>query len=68
MGGASVHVEVKTASGKLYAGDGTTDAYGIVAFKFKTKVPDGTGTYTVTATASMSGYDPGSGSTTFEVT
>lgn len=35
--------------------------------EFKTKRPEGKGTYYVTADASKSGYDPGSGSTTFEV-
>jgi hypothetical protein len=65
--GAAVHVEITTASGRQYAGDGTTNASGIAEFSFKTKRPDGIGTYNVDAGASKSGYDPDSGSTTFEV-
>ncbi|MFB0554829.1 MAG: S8 family serine peptidase [Phycisphaerae bacterium] len=65
--GASVHTEINTASDKTYGADGTTASDGTAMFKFKIKKPDGTGTYTITADASKSGYDPGSGSTTFEV-
>ena len=65
--GASVRVEIVTASGREYVGDATTGSDGIVTFKLKTKKPDGTGTYSVTATVSKSGYDLSSDSTTFEV-
>lgn len=65
---ASVHVELTTASGRVYAGDGSTDSNGEVTFTFKIKKPDGTGTYSVTPTASKAGYESGSGSTTFKVT
>jgi len=62
-----VHVEITTASGRKYAGDGTTGADGKVVFSLTTKKLDGKGPYSVTADASKSGYDPGSGSTTFVV-
>jgi subtilisin family serine protease len=65
--GAAVHLEITTASLRKYAGDGTTDAHGKVVFTLKIKLPDGTGTCSVEADASKSGYDPGSGSTTFTV-
>jgi len=65
--GAAVRLEVATASNRRYTADGTTNDEGIVTFSLKIKRPDGKGTYSVQATASKSGYDPGSGSTTFEV-
>ena len=65
--GASVHIEVTTASGRKYAADGTTDSEGKVVFSLKTKVPDGRGTYSVVASASKEGYDSGSDTTTFVV-
>lgn len=65
---AYVYIELTTASGRQYAGDGTTGSDGKAMFRFKTKKPDDIGTYSVTATASKSGYESGSGSTTFEVT
>ncbi|MFH1718117.1 MAG: MG2 domain-containing protein [Planctomycetota bacterium] len=64
---AAAHVEITTASGRLYVGDGTTNSNGVAVFKFKIKKPDGTGTYTVDASASKSGYSPGSDSITFGV-
>lgn len=65
--GASVHVTILTQGKFTYGGDGTTDDNGIVQWSFKIKRPDGTGLFTVIADASKEGYDPGSGSTTFEV-
>jgi serine protease len=65
--GASVHVVVRTPSGKQYVGDGVTDANGDEAFLFQTRRKDGKGTYTVTATASKGGFNSGTGSTTFTV-
>jgi hypothetical protein len=64
--GADVHVEVKTAKGKTYPYDGRTGTDGIFGFQHQTQNAD-TGTHSVTATASKPGYEPGSGSTTFNV-
>ncbi len=65
--GVAVDVQIITPTGKRYVGEVTTDSVGEAAFKFKIKKPDGAGTYNVDADASKSGYDPGSGSITFEV-
>lgn len=65
--GAVVHCQITTFSGRKYAGNGTTDTNGEVVFEFKIKRPDGKGLYEVVANASKSEYEPGSGSTTFEV-
>jgi len=65
--GASVQTEITTASERKYTKDEVTDSDGKVTFKFKIKKPDGIGTYNVTANAFKSGYESGSGSTTFIV-
>ena len=65
--GASVHIEIVTASGRKYVGDATTGSNGMVTFKLKTKKPDGTGTYSVTATVSKPSNALSSDSTTCEV-
>lgn len=64
---ASVTVTVLTASGKAYSGSGTTGSDGVVRFRYKIRSSDGKGTYTVTADASKTGYESGTGSTTFLV-
>ncbi|MEJ2759040.1 MAG: S8 family serine peptidase, partial [Anaerolineales bacterium] len=60
VAGASVSVSIDTPSGKVYSGSATTDD--------RTNAnKDGSGTYYVDATATLTGYTPGSGSTTFTV-
>jgi len=66
IGGATVNIQITTPN-KLYTNGATTNAAGVAEFQFKIKKPDGTGGYTINAEASVSGYDPGSGSTTFLV-
>jgi PKD repeat protein len=65
-GGAVVDIQITTQN-KQYTNSATTNAAGVVEFQFKIKKPDGTGVYTINAEASVSGYNPGSGSTTFLV-
>jgi serine protease len=65
--GASVHVVVRSPSGKQFFGDGVTDANGDEAFLFQARKRDGKGTYTVTVTATGGGYNSGTGTTTFTV-
>lgn len=68
VAGASVSVSIDTPSGKVYSGSATTDASGQVTFSYRTNAnKDGSGTYYVDATATLTGYTPGSGSTTFTV-
>ena len=63
VSGAAVHVVLTTASGRTLAGNATTNGNGVATLNYKVNSKrDGVGTYTVDAT------DPGSGSTTFEVT
>jgi PKD repeat protein len=64
--GATVNIQITTQN-KLYTNGATTNASGVAEFQFKIKKPDGIGDYTINAEASVSGYDPGSGSTTFYV-
>jgi subtilisin len=67
--GAAVHMVIHTAGGKTLAADGITGANGIALFSYKIlSKRDGVGTYNADADAAKSGYDGGSGSTTFEVT
>jgi hypothetical protein len=62
-------VALVTASGRRVSINGTTDANGIVKLQYKiSSNRDGVGTYTATVTSSKSGFDPGSGDTTFSVT
>lgn len=69
VSGAAVAIEILSPSGKKVAGSGTTAADGTVIFTWKVNSKShGVGTYTVSAVASKDGYNPGSGSTTFEVT
>ena len=69
VSGATVHVEITTAKGNRLAGDGNTNAEGVAKFTYKVNSKrDGVGTYTVNANASKAGFNPGSGSTTFQVT
>lgn len=65
--GAAVHIDITTANGRKYSGDGTTGANGTTVFKLRPKSSDGKGIYTVAATASKSGYNQGTGGTTFLV-
>ncbi len=65
VSGAAVHIDITTASGKQYTGDGTTGAKGTAVFKVRPRSSDGKGIYTVTATASKSGYELGTGGTSF---
>lgn len=67
VSGAAVHLQIVTASGKIYAYDGTTGTNGKATFSLKIKKPDGRGTYTATATGTKSGYDTATGSTTLSV-
>jgi hypothetical protein len=67
VSGASVSIEIVTASGRIYSGTGTTNDNGEITFNLKTKSPDGRGIYSVTATASKVGYIGSNSSTTFEV-
>lgn len=68
VAGASVSVTILTADGTQYSGSATTDATGEATFSYRVNAKkDGSGTYTVDATASLTGYTPGSGSTTFTV-
>jgi serine protease len=64
--GATVEIQIITPN-KQYTSGATTNAAGVAEFQFKIKKPDGIGKYTINADASVSGYDPGSGSTTFLV-
>jgi hypothetical protein len=67
--GAAVHLDLRTAKGNRYSGNGTTDANGVVRFSYTVNSKrDGVGTYIVTGTATKSGYNPGTGTTTFMVT
>jgi subtilisin family serine protease len=69
IAGASTSVTLVTASGRRVSINGTTDANGIVKLQYKiSSNRDGVGTYTATVTSSKSGFDPGSGGTTFSVT
>ena len=69
VAGAATHLQVTTANGNILSGDATTDSAGVAKFRYKVNYKrDGAGTYTVGATVTKSGYDPGSGSTTFGVT
>ena len=69
VSGAAVHVVLTTASGRTLAGNATANGNGVATITHKVNSKrDGVGTYTVDATASKNGSDPGSGSTTFEVT
>ena len=64
--GAAVSFEVRTANGKRYLGNGTTDASGYVIFYASFRRSDGKGTYTASASASKNGAT-GTGQTTFTV-
>jgi subtilisin len=67
VSGASVSIEIVTASGRIYSGTGTTNDNGEITFNLKTKSPDGRGIYSATATASKVGYIGSNSGTTFEV-
>jgi len=68
VSGAAVSMTITTANNKKSTNSGTTNASGVVTFTYKiNSKANGTGTYTVSATASKSGYNSGSGSTTFIV-
>lgn len=68
VAGASVSVSITTPSGKVYNGSATTDSAGQATFSYRVNAKkDGSGLYSVDATATLTGYTPGSGSTTFTV-
>ncbi len=65
---AAVDLRIETPNGRIYSGNGTTDANGQAAFSFRVNPnKDGSGTYNVTATASKTGYTSGTGTTSFTV-
>jgi subtilisin family serine protease len=67
VSGAAVHIDITTANGRKYTGDGTTGSSGTVVFRLRTRSTDGRGTYTAAATASKSGFSQGTGVATFLV-
>ena len=68
VAGASVTTTITTGNGNVYVGSGTTNTAGQAFFSLRINPnKDGTGTYYVDATASLTGYDDGTGSTTFTV-
>ena len=66
IGGVPVKVELTTASGKKYVGNGTTDSTGTIIFSHRPRRSDGKGTYRVVSTATL-GSASGAGSATFTV-
>lgn len=68
VGGAAVSIQITTAKGGQLSCSPTTNGNGDAVCTYKVNDKrDGKGTYTVNVTASKSGYDSGSGSTTFNV-
>jgi len=66
--GASVKVTVYYPSGSVaWTGSGTTDSSGTVQFNYRLGWSALRGTYKVVATASLTGYQQGTGQTTFNV-
>jgi subtilisin len=66
--GASVKVTVYYPSGSVaWTGSGTTDSSGTVRFNYRLGWSAPRGTYKVVATASLTGYQQGTGQTTFNV-
>ena len=68
VGGAEVSIKITTAKGDQLSCSPTTSGNGDAVWIYKVNNKrDGIGTFTVNVTASKSGYDSGSGATTFEV-
>lgn len=68
LSGASVNLTILNPNGTTAAtGSGTTDSAGQITFKWKSAKNGAKGTYTANATVTLSGYDTGTGSTTFEI-
>jgi subtilisin family serine protease len=68
VAGADAHVDLITANGTLLVGNLLTNSFGNAAFGYRVDArKHGYGTYTINAAATMTGFDPGSASTTFEV-
>jgi subtilisin family serine protease len=66
--GASVGVTVYYPNGSVaWTGSGTTDSSGRVRFSYRIGGSASKGTYKVVATASLTGYQTGTGQTTFKV-
>jgi minor extracellular protease Epr len=66
--GASVKVTVYYPSGSVaWTGSGTTGSSGIIRFNYRIGWSASKGTYAVVATASLTGYQTGTGQTTFKV-
>ncbi len=68
VSGASVTLTVTDPNLGTALGSGTTNANGQIVFKYRIGPNALVGTYTATAQASATGYNPGTGSTTFTVT
>jgi minor extracellular protease Epr len=69
LSGASVSVTIRSSSGSTVAtGTGTTDSTGTVLFVYRQGRIPVTGTFTVVAEVSLTGYQAGSGQTTFRFT
>jgi hypothetical protein len=67
VAGAALKVTLTGPNGVIGSGTGTTDPNGFLYANFKISSSFPAGTYTLQAEASASGYNPGSGSTTFQV-
>jgi subtilase family serine protease len=68
VSGASVNLTITKPNGSTSHGTSTTNSSGQAYFSYYIGRYAPTGTYTVSAQASASGYNPGSGSITFQVT
>ncbi|MFB3788756.1 MAG: S8 family serine peptidase [bacterium] len=68
VAGASVRSVITTAKLKKYTKSGTTNSNGRYSYTYRTSTKkDGSGQYKIDVTASKTGYEAGSGSTSFEV-
>ena len=67
IAGALATVTVTDPNGNISTGSGTTNSNGQVTFKYRIGPKAALGTYQVLAEATSSGYNPESGSTTFQV-
>ena len=66
--GALVKVTIYNPNGSVaWTGSGTTDSTGTVRYSYSTSSRASKGTYKVIATASLTGYQTGTGQTTFKV-
>jgi subtilisin len=65
--GASVTVTIKTGTSTVWTGTGTTNSRGTVQLSYRLSSNAQTGTYQDTATVTFTGYQTGTGTTTFTV-